>query len=176
MDETTSNASALGKDLRRRPERRLLLSASGSVREQGLPTGDEPVLLAGREGGPADPPRTAVIRRTPEGISRVDAVRTAAEEAIKVTPLQNASIPSRRHRCDIQGSARRVQIRPVDRGCRGALPDLRHHAGGDAEFGRRVGDRWHRGAFVGCGVRPLGAGLAAHPRHRTCTGWSWRCR
>ncbi|MCV7223074.1 MMPL/RND family transporter [Mycolicibacterium elephantis] len=29
---------------------------------------------------------------TPEGISRVDAVRTAAEEALKVTPLENAKI------------------------------------------------------------------------------------
>jgi RND superfamily putative drug exporter len=29
---------------------------------------------------------------TPEGISRVDAVRTAAEEALKVSPLENASI------------------------------------------------------------------------------------
>ncbi|KHO26536.1 membrane protein [Mycolicibacterium setense] len=91
MDETTSNASAMGKiydgaqnddSFYLPPE---VFENKDFQRAMNLffsPDGKAVRLILTHRGDPG----------TPEGISRVDAVRTAAEEAIKVTPLQNASI------------------------------------------------------------------------------------
>lgn len=91
MDETTSNASAMGKiydgaqnddSFYLPPE---VFENKDFQRAMSLffsPDGKAVRLILTHRGDPG----------TPEGISRVDAVRTAAEEAIKVTPLQNASI------------------------------------------------------------------------------------
>ncbi|SEQ42503.1 putative drug exporter of the RND superfamily [Mycobacterium sp. 88mf] len=91
MDETTSNASAMGKiydgaqnddSFYLPPE---VFANKDFQRAMSLffsPDGKAVRLILTHRGDPG----------TPEGISRVDAVRTAAEEAIKVTPLQNASI------------------------------------------------------------------------------------
>ncbi|MFN6551261.1 RND family transporter [Mycolicibacterium septicum] len=91
MEETTSNASAMGKiydgaqnddSFYLPPE---VFANKDFQRAMSLffsPDGKAVRLILTHRGDPG----------TPEGISRVDAVRTAAEEAIKVTPLQNASI------------------------------------------------------------------------------------
>jgi len=91
MEETTSNASAMGKiydgaqnddSFYLPPE---VFENKDFQRAMSLffsPDGKAVRLILTHRGDPG----------TPEGISRVDAVRTAAEEAIKVTPLQNASI------------------------------------------------------------------------------------
>ncbi|WP_029107708.1 RND family transporter [Mycobacterium sp. URHD0025] len=91
MEETSSNANALGKiydgaqnddSFYLPPE---VFENKDFQRAMSLffsPDGKAVRLILTHRGDPG----------TPEGISRVDAVRTAAEEAIKVTPLQNASI------------------------------------------------------------------------------------
>ena len=65
---------------------------------------------------------------SPEGIARIDQIKTAAEEALKGTPLAERQDLHRRHRVDRQGLARRLQIRSLDRGSRCALPRFHHHA------------------------------------------------
>ena len=52
---------------------------------------------------------------TPEGISHIDAIRHAAHEAIKGTPLAGVQDLHRRHRGDLQGHPGRRQVRPDDR-------------------------------------------------------------
>ncbi|MGV0735828.1 hypothetical protein BA059_27515 [Mycolicibacterium sp. (ex Dasyatis americana)] len=91
MDETTSNATALGQiydgaqnddSFYLPPE---VFENKDFQRAMSLffsPDGKAVRLILTHRGDPG----------TPEGIARVDAVRTAAEEAIKVTPLENASI------------------------------------------------------------------------------------
>ena len=91
MDDTSANATALGKifdgaqnddSFYLPPE---VFENKDFQRAMSLffsPDGKAVRLILTHRGDPG----------TPEGISRVDAVRTAAEEAIKVTPLENASI------------------------------------------------------------------------------------
>ncbi|WP_066897349.1 RND family transporter [Mycolicibacterium houstonense] len=91
MDDTTSNATALGKiyDASQNDDSFYLppevFENKDFQRAMSLffsPDGKAVRLILTHRGDPG----------TPEGISRVDAVRMAAEEAIKVTPLENASI------------------------------------------------------------------------------------
>ncbi|MUL84650.1 MULTISPECIES: RND family transporter [unclassified Mycolicibacterium] len=91
MDDTTSNATAMGKifDASQNDDSFYLppevFENKDFQRAMSLffsPDGKAVRLILTHRGDPG----------TPEGISRVDAVRTAAEEAIKVTPLENASI------------------------------------------------------------------------------------
>ncbi|WP_454793518.1 MMPL/RND family transporter [Mycolicibacterium lutetiense] len=91
MEETTSNASSMGKiyDASQNDDSFYLppevFENKDFQKAMSLffsPDGKAVRLILTHRGDPG----------TPEGISRVDAVRTAAEEAIKVTPLQNASI------------------------------------------------------------------------------------
>ncbi|WKG06368.1 RND family transporter [Mycolicibacterium sp. HK-90] len=91
MDDTTSNATALGKiyDASQNDDSFYLppevFENKDFQRAMSLffsPDGKAVRLILTHRGDPG----------TPEGLSRVDAVRTAAEEAIKVTPLENASI------------------------------------------------------------------------------------
>ena len=44
---------------------------------------------------------------TPEGIAHIDAIKKAAKEAIKGTPLEGSTIYLGRHRGDVQGHAGR---------------------------------------------------------------------
>ncbi len=103
---------------------------------------------------------------TQEGISHIDAIKQAAKEAIKGTPLEGSTIYLGRHRGHVQGHVRRLQLRPVDRRHIRAVPDLHHHV--DHHAKRRRGRR-HRGDGGGVArrlVRIVGAHLAAHHRHR----------
>ncbi|OMC34668.1 hypothetical protein A5740_09385 [Mycobacterium sp. GA-1841] len=91
MDDTTSNATSMGKiyDAAQNDDSFYLppevFENKDFQRAMSLffsPDGKAVRLILTHRGDPG----------TPEGISRVDAVRTAAEEAIKMTPLENASI------------------------------------------------------------------------------------
>jgi putative drug exporter of the RND superfamily len=91
MDDTSSNATALGKiyDSAQNDDSFYLppevFENKDFQRAMSLffsPDGKAVRLILTHRGDPG----------TPEGIGRVDAVRQAAEEAIKVTPLENASI------------------------------------------------------------------------------------
>ncbi|OMB97774.1 hypothetical protein A5733_09340 [Mycobacterium sp. NS-7484] len=91
VDDTTSNATSMGKiyDAAQNDDSFYLppevFENKDFQRAMSLffsPDGKAVRLILTHRGDPG----------TPEGISRVDAVRTAAEEAIKVTPLENASI------------------------------------------------------------------------------------
>ena len=103
---------------------------------------------------------------TPEGIARIDQIKTAAEEALKTTPLARRQDLSRRHRVDFQGLPRRRQIRSLDRGNRCALPYFHHHARHHPKFYRRAGYRGHGGTFAGCIVWAVGADLAVYSGHQ----------
>jgi putative drug exporter of the RND superfamily len=91
MDETAANATSMGKiyDAAQNDDSFYLppevFENEDFKRAMSLffsPDGKSVRLILTHRGDPG----------TPEGISRVDAVRTAAEEALKVTPLENASI------------------------------------------------------------------------------------
>ena len=89
--EALQNATAIGKGVRRRQERRLVLPVAGSVRQRGLQARAEAVPVAGRQGRPNDHhPRGTPA--TPEGISHIDGLRDSAFDAIKATPLSDAKI------------------------------------------------------------------------------------
>ncbi|MGV0742787.1 RND family transporter [Mycolicibacterium sp. XJ870] len=91
IDDTTSNASAMGKiyDAAQNDDSFYLppevFENEDFKRAMGLflsPDGKAVRLILTHRGDPG----------TPEGIARVDAVRIAAEEALKVSPLENATI------------------------------------------------------------------------------------
>ena len=73
----------------------------------------------------------------------------------------------RRNRLGVQGHAGGQQLRPADRRNLRADTDLHHHAAHHAQPRRRGRHRRHRGAVARRVVRPVGSGVAAHPRHRT---------
>src|SRR5882757_1286516 len=91
MKELSDKATALGKAFECRQKRPLVLLTSGSLRQPGLQTSQEFVPVTRRESrtydhfGPGHP-------ATPEGISRINAIKTAAEESLKGTPLEDAKI------------------------------------------------------------------------------------
>jgi putative drug exporter of the RND superfamily len=91
MDETTNSATAMGKayDAAQNDDSFYLppevFDNEDFKRAMNLffsPDGKAVRLIISHRGDPG----------SPEGISRVDAVKTAAEEALKVTPLENAKI------------------------------------------------------------------------------------
>ena len=95
IDDQTAGGTAErhrpGPGIRRVENRRLLLSTAGGVHQPRVPTRAEAVPLAGRHAArmiithDVDP-------ATPEGISHIDAIRHAAQEAIKGTPLAGSRI------------------------------------------------------------------------------------
>lgn len=91
MEELSDKATAMGKVFECRQKRPLVLLTSGSLRQPGLQTSHEFVPVTRRESrtydhfGPGHP-------ATPEGISRINAIKTAAEESLKGTPLEDAKI------------------------------------------------------------------------------------
>ena len=97
---------------------------------------------------------------TPEGIARIDQIRTAAEEALKTTPLQDAKIYMAGTASTLQRFPGRLAIRSVDRRNWFALSYLYHHGYPHAKFCGRTGYRRYGSAFIGRIVRPVGAGLA----------------
>ena len=103
---------------------------------------------------------------TPEGIARVDQIKTAAEEALKTTPLEDAKIYIAGTASTFKDFQRRLQIRSLDRGNWRALPYFHHHAHHDAKFCGRPGHRGYGGTFVGRIVWAVGAGLAVYSGHQ----------
>lgn len=99
-----------------------------------------------------------------EGIERVEQIRTAAEEALKGTPLASGKIY-------IAGAAATAKdwqdgsgSRPVDRGDRRDLPGVPHHAVHHPKLHRRPGDRRDRTWCCPWVRRRLvGAAVAVHP-------------
>jgi RND superfamily putative drug exporter len=91
MEELSDKATAMGKAFECRQKRPLVLLTSGSLRQPGLQTSHEFVPVTRRESRTYDhfgPGHSA----TPEGISRINAIKTAAEESLKGTPLEDAKI------------------------------------------------------------------------------------
>ena len=103
---------------------------------------------------------------TPEGIARIDQIRTAAEEALKGTPLANAKIYIAGTASTYKDWRRRLQIRSLDRGNCCALPYFHHHADHHAKFYCRTSYRGYGGTFVGRIVWAVGAGLAVCSGHQ----------
>ena len=97
---------------------------------------------------------------TDEGMSRIDAIRTAAYESLKGTALEDSKIYISGTAATIQGLARSVALRFLDRGHFLAVHDLHHHVDHHAKSCRRARDRRHGRAFVGSFVRTIRAGLA----------------
>ena len=104
---------------------------------------------------------------SPEGIARIDAIKKAAKEAIKGTPLEGFDRLSGRHRRHLQGPGRWQHLRPRHRRrCRTGA-DLHHHVADHARHRGVGGDRRHGGAVARRLVRPVRADMAAPARHRT---------
>ena len=124
------------------------------------PDGKAARMLISQKGDPA----------SPEGISRVDPIKSAAEEALKGTPLEDVQDLPHRHRGDGERPGGRLQIRSLDRGSRCALPYFHHHADHDAKFCRRPGYRGYGIAFAGRVLRTVRARLAVSARHTNTLG------
>ena len=91
MAAMQQNSAAMGEAFDASQERRLVLSAAGGVRQRGLPTRDGAVHLARRKSGAVHHlPRGR--SRHAEGIAHIDAIKKAAKEAIKGTPLEGSKV------------------------------------------------------------------------------------
>ena len=148
-----------GAGVRCGKERRFLLSASGGFPEPGLPAGDEFLPVSRRESGSIHhfaSGRSRDARGHSAYRSDKDGGRGGAQDD---TPGGRQDL-YRRHRVDLQGLSRRLQIRSVDRGRWCALPYLYHHARPHAKLCCGPGYRGYGGAFVGRIVRAVGADLA----------------
>ena len=121
------------------------------------PDGKSVRFIISHEGDPA----------TPEGIAKIDAIKQAAKEAIKGTPLEGSKIYLAGTAATYKDMQDGSELRPADRRNLRAVPDLHHHADHHAQRGGRRGHRRHGGAVARRVVRALRADLAAHPRHRT---------
>ena len=103
---------------------------------------------------------------TPEGISRIDQIRTAAEEALKATPLANAKIyiagTASTFKDFRDGSKYDLLIAGVGALCLIFVIMLDHHA----KFCGRTGYRGYGGTFVGRIVWAVGADLAVYSGHQ----------
>ena len=124
------------------------------------PDGKAARMLISQRGDPA----------TPEGISRVDPIKTAAEEALKGTPLEDAKIYLAGTAAMAERPGGRLQIRSLDRGSRCALPYFHHHADHDAKFYCRPGYRGYGSAFAGRVLRAVRARLAVYSGHTNTLG------
>ena len=102
---------------------------------------------------------------SPEGFSQVDAIKSAAEEALKGTPLEDSKIYLAGTAATVRDMVQALQIRSHDRGSRCALPHLHRHADHDQKFCCRPGYRGYGIAFAGRILRALRARLAGFARH-----------
>ena len=113
---------------------------------------------------------------SPEGISRVDAIKSAAEEALKGTPLEDSKIYLSGTAAGVRDMVRGSTYRSHDRGSRCALPYLHRHADHDTKFCCRPGYRGYGIALAGRVLRALRARLAGFARHtNTLVGASDVC-
>ena len=177
------NATALGAGVRRVQDRRLVLRSAGGVQQRRIPARPETVPLARRQSGAHD--------HHPRRRSRYP----GRHFAYRRDQARGGRRPSREHRWRarniyIGGTAAtykdiqdRRQVRPDDRRHRRAQPDPAHHDVHHPKPGRRAGHRRHRGVVAGRLIRPVGTGLAVHPRHPVVLGhngtgrhpacWQW---
>ncbi len=72
-----------------------------------------------------------------DGIDRIEAIKHAAKEAIKGTPLEGSTIYLGGTAVGVQGHAGRQQLRPAHRGHPRAGADLHHHADHHAQSSSR---------------------------------------
>ena len=107
---------------------------------------------------------------TPEGISHIDAMRHAAQEAVKGTPLAGSKIYIGGTASTYKDIADMAHYDLIIAAHRLAQPHPADHDVHHAEPRRRAGHRGHRGAVVGRLVRPVGVGLAAHHGRRLVLG------
>ena len=99
-----------------------------------------------------------------EGIGRVDAIKTAAEEALKGTPLEDAKIYLSGTASIFKDLTRSRGLRSVDRRDCVTLCDFHDHVDHHAKSGRRYRDRGYRRAFVGRVIWAISAALAVRSR------------
>ena len=123
------------------------------------PDGKSARMLISQRGDPA----------TPEGIARVDPIKTRPKRRSKARRWKTAKSP-RRHRGDGERPRRGIHIRSLDRGRRRTLPHFHHHADHDAKLCRRPGHRRHGGDFDGRVLRVVHSRLAASSRHPNTLG------
>ena len=169
------NSTAMGEAFDAVEERRLVLSAARDLQQRRVQTRHEELHLPRRKVG--------ALHHLPRGRSddarrhlahrRHQAGRQGSHQGHAAGGLHD--LP-RRHRGDVQGHVRRLQLRPVDRRHIRAVPDLHHHVDHHAKRGRGCRHRGDGGGVARRLVRIVGAHLAAHHRASSCTGWCWRCR
>ena len=107
---------------------------------------------------------------TPEGISHIDAMRHAAQEAIKGTPLAGSKIYIGGTASTYKDIAEMAHYDLIIAAHRRAEPDSADHDVHHAQHRRGVGHRGHGGVVVGCVDRPVGVGVAAPVGHRVVLG------
>ena len=169
MDEASDNATAMGKafDAANNDESFYLpqevFKNEDFKRVMDIflsPDGKAARMLISQRGDPA----------TPEGISRVDPIKTAAEEALKGTPLEDSKIylagTAATTKDLVDGSTYDLLIAAVSALCLIFIIMLHH----DAKLRRRLGYRRYGGAFAWCVLRVVRARLAASSRHTNTLG------
>ncbi len=118
------------------------------------PDGKTARLLISQRGDPA----------TPEGIARVNPIRTAAEEALKGTPLENARLlphPAARRWRKIRWTGR--PMTSMIAGIAALCLDLHHHADHDSGAWSRPWSSWGPVALsLGRGVRACRCSIWQH--------------
>ncbi len=156
-----------GKCVRRRPttKTRSIWPPDIIRQQRGLQADHEDFHVAGRQGGAhVSSRRTSILRRlrASRGSIRYKVRPKRRSRARRWKPPRSISlVPRRRPKNSVDGS----KIRSPDRGSRGTLSHLHHHADHDAQSDRRTGHRRHGGAFAGRVLRIVRAGLAIPSRH-----------
>ena len=107
---------------------------------------------------------------TPQGISHIDAIRHAAQEAIKGTPLAGSKIYIGGMASTYKDIQEMAKYDVMIVGDRRAQPDPAHHDVHHPKPGRRAGHRGHRGAVAGSIARPVRARVAVPPGHPVVLG------
>ena len=124
------------------------------------PDGKAARMLISQRGDPA----------TPEGMSRVEPIKTAAEEALKGTPLESAKIylagTAATTKDLVEGSKYDLLIAGVAALCLIFIIMLIM----TRSLRRRPGHRGHGGAFAWCVIRAVGPRLAVSSRHTNPLG------
>ncbi len=100
-----------------------------------------------------------------EGIASINAIRTAAEESTKGTPLEDAKIYLAGTGAIIKDISEGAKWDLVIAGNFLAVPHFHHHADPHPRVDRRRGHRGHGSDLPGCLLRAVGAVLAAHSRY-----------
>ena len=124
------------------------------------PDGKAVRMLVTQKGDPA----------SPEGIARVDAIKNAAEEALKGTPLEGSKIYLTGTAAMTKDIVVGSRLRSDDRGCRCDLPYFHRHADHDEKSRCRPSYRRYGFGFAGRGIRSVCVRLAVCARHTNYTG------